>query len=51
MPNPCALDLVMEVTRRFLLRRAANSNANRMMRSTPRRVNTEVWMATSSGWW
>ena len=40
----------MEVTRRFLLRLTARSKAKRMMRSTPRRVNTEVWMATSSGW-
>ena len=39
----------MEVTRFFLLRLTASSKAKRTMRSMPRRVKTEVWMATSSG--
>ena len=50
MLNPCAFDLVIDVTRFFLPRFTASSNAKRTMRSMPRRVNTEVWMATSSGW-
>ena len=47
--KPCALDFVTLVTLRLPLRLRASSNATRTTRSTPRRVNTEVWIATSSG--
>src|ERR1039458_1140780 len=44
MLSPCALDLVMDATRRFLLRLRASSKAKRTIRSTPRRVKTEAWV-------
>ena len=50
MLKPCAFDFVIEVTRCFLSRCSASSKAKRTMRSMPRRVKTEVWIATSSGW-
>jgi len=51
MTKPCAFDLVIEATRLFPFRFTASSKAKRMIRSMPRRVKTEVWMAIYSGWW
>src|SRR4029434_2582863 len=44
-----AFDLVIDVTRFFLLRLRASSKAKRMTRSHPARVKIDVWMATSKG--
>ena len=49
MLKPCAFDLVTDVSRRFAFRRRARSNAKRMMRSVPWRVNIADCTATSCG--
>ena len=48
MPWRCALDLVTTV-RCFAGAAVATSKANRMIRSTPRRVKIAISVATSSG--